>query len=125
MSLAVFRRAKGTDDMLAYQAAGFVWVYLVLSAAYSDATGVVDEYSAVGYVAGLVAYLGCCVHSSWLNSRALEYVYGGVGWALSPGPQRYLGAAGAAQGIFFALRGVRRRLFWKSIEVGGKRRFVF
>lgn len=125
MALAIFKRTAGTDDMLAYQAAGFVFIYLVLSAAYSDATGVVDEYALAGYVAGLISYLAFCIHSNLLSVPAVAKVYEGVDWAMSPGPQRVIGSLGAAQGIVFALRGVRKRLFWRSIPVGGKRRFMF
>lgn len=125
MALAIFKKTKGTDDVLAYQAAGFVFVYLALSAAYSDAQGVVDEYSSVGYVAGLLAYLGFCVHTSWLGAKWLDWAYDGLAWARSPGPQRWILAAGVANGLLFAARSVRRRLFFKSVNVGGKRRFVF
>lgn len=125
MAFSIFKRTAGTDDLLAYQAAGFVFIYLVLSAAYSDATGVVDEYALAGYVAGLASYLLFCVHTSFLNLPAVADAYKAVDWAMSPGPQRIIGSLGAAQGIVFALRGVRRRLFWRSVSVGGKRRFVF
>lgn len=124
MALAVYKRAAGTDDLLAYQTAGFIFVYLVLSAAYSDAEGVVDEYALAGYAGGLAVYLACCVRTSLLNVPAVGRVYDAVSWAMSPGPHRLIVAAGAAQGIVFALRGVRRRLFFKSIKIGGKRRFL-
>jgi hypothetical protein len=125
MALAIFRRSAGSELLLGYQAAGFVFIYLVLSAAYSDHEGKIDEYSVVGYFGGLAAFLLCCVHSQWLTHPAVARAHGVVNWIRFGWAGKVALALSVLQGVLWGTRYVRRLFFWKSVEVAGKRRFFF
>lgn len=123
MAAAVFRAGEGSALMLAYQAAGFLLVYLVLSAAYADAQGAVDEYAAAGYAAGLTAFLAGCVSTAWLSWPAVRQAEAWTVWAWSRWPGKAVAALSTLEGLLYAYGCARRKLFWKSVKVGGRRFF--
>ncbi len=123
MAAAVFRQAAGSALLLGYQAAAFVLVYFVLSAAYSDASGVVDEYAVVGYVGGLAAFLLCCVRTEWLSHPAVLRAHAFVSWVYHGWPGKVAAAVSVAEGGLYAARHARKKLFWRRVKLGGRRFF--
>lgn len=84
--IALSVAAAGPQGRWWHQALGFIFVYFALSAVYSDpATQEVDDYSVLGYLAGLGAYLAFCLYPSvldepWIVSSHRFVVWMATGW---------------------------------------------
>ena len=89
---AIIAERGGKDDFLAYEAAGFALVYLVLGAVYAEKSGKISEYALPGYWGGLAAYLLFCVRTQYLHNPVTPRAYEGVAWIM----HGWLGKAAAA-----------------------------
>jgi hypothetical protein len=97
----------GKDDFFYCQAAGFVLVYLVLGAAYTERSGHITEYAIPGFIAGLGSYLFFCLRTQYLVNSATSIAYQGIVWMMSGWPRRLIIAYAVAQALFYLARPVR------------------
>jgi len=124
MAAALIKTFAANEAFMAYEAGGFIFVYLVLGSAYLDSEGRLNDYTIVGYFAGLAAFVACCVHQSLLAHPALADAHAAVHWVSHHPAGKALLGLFALQGFVWRLEGVRRWLFFKSVRVG-KKRFFF
>jgi len=84
--IALSVAASGPQGLRWHQALGFVFVYFVLTAAYSDpASAEIDDYSVLGYLAGLGAYLWFAISprtldQPWIAKSHQVVVWMATGW---------------------------------------------
>ncbi|MBI3552827.1 MAG: hypothetical protein HY077_09935 [Elusimicrobia bacterium] len=124
MGLAVFRKGEG-PFLLAWQAAGFVFVYMVLSANYANSRGEVDPHTGGGYAGGIAAYFLVCLFPHWLSAHpVLVRAHEAVTWTVHSPAGKIMLAVSVIQGVLYGLRAVRGWFFWKSVKIG-KKRFFF
>ena len=101
---AIYAERGGKDDFLAYQAAGFVLVYVVLSSVYAEKSGKIGEYALPGYWAGLGAFLLFNVRSQYLRNPVTPRAYEWTAWAMRGWPAK---ATAALTALALAYRGLR------------------
>jgi hypothetical protein len=124
MAAAVVKVSAGGDWLMAYEAGGFIFTYFVLGMAYLSSEGKLDDYTVVGYFAGLATFVAGCVHQSLLAHPALATAHETVSWIVSHALGKTLLGLFALQGFAWRLQGLRRWLYFKSFKVG-KKRFFF
>lgn len=108
MALSV--NGAGLQNLLWHQALGFIFVYFVLTAAYADpATKEIDDYSILGYLAGLGAYLAFTLHPSIVDEPWIKSAYGVVVWMAKGWVGKLLTAYAAYKMIHIAVRKLRER----------------
>jgi len=124
MAAAVVKVSAGGEWLMAYEAAGFIFCYFVLGMAYLNKDGKLDDYTVVGYFAGLITFVAGCVHASLLAHPVLATAHETVSFVLRHPLGKVVLALFAAQGFLWRLQGLRRKLYFKSVRVG-KKRFFF
>ena len=86
---ASIRERGGKGDSFAFQAAGFVLVYLVLGATFSGHDGHVDEHALPGYWTGVLSYLFFCIRTRYLINPVTPRAYLAVSWLSRSGLGRW------------------------------------
>ena len=105
----------GKDDFFYCQAAGFILVYLVLGAAYSERSGEIGEFAIPGYIAGLGAYLFFCLRTQYLLNPATTTAYKGVVWLTNGWPKRLVIAYTVTQALVYIGRAIKRQLSRRTL----------
>lgn len=92
MALAIYTEKHGSPAYWRYQAAGFVFVYFVLSMVYMDREGKLDDYGLLGYGAGLVCFLALILHPKWAANPVTAHTRAAMDWLSSGRPGRVVTA---------------------------------
>lgn len=79
---SIYAERGGRANFLAYEAAGFVLVYLVLGSTYAEKSGKISEYALPGYWGAQAAYLVFCVRSQYLRNPVTPRAYAWTAWAM-------------------------------------------
>ena len=87
---------------------GFVLVYLMLSALYSEPSGRISEYALPGFWAGLASYLFFCLRTQYLVNPVTPQAYAAVAWVMRGPAGRFVLLFGVAQAIIHAARWIGR-----------------
>jgi hypothetical protein len=104
----IYVERGGKDDFLAYQAAGFALVYIVLSSVYAEKSGKIGEHALPGYWAGVLGYLIFCVKSQYLRNPVTPVVYGWVAFIMKGWPGKAIALITLAQLLWRGLRWLAR-----------------
>jgi len=107
---AIYAERGGKDDFLAYQAAAFVLIYVVLGSVYAEKSGKVSEYALPGYWGGLAAFLFFCLRSQYLRNPVTPRAYEWVSWAMRGWVGKAAAAFTALQLLYRGLRALGRKL---------------
>ena len=109
MFYAILAEKGGSPSYLLYQFSGFVFLYVILGAAYADKdTGRVNEYGILGYAAGLIGYLILAVRREWASHPLVQTAHGVISWMLQGWTSRLM--------VAYALYEIGRRAWHAARE---------
>lgn len=124
MALAVVRASQSEGYMMAFEAAGFILVYVVLGTTYGDERGVVNAHNGAGYTGGIAAFILGCTFPNWTaNHPYLIKAHEFSIWFTKSPIGKIIMLLSVVQGVLYLLDAVRRWFFWKSVPIRGRRFF--